>query len=259
MKQHYETLADHHAELSEWFGRIGDWYDVMSWRQADAAFFRQIEGQYFEIAKVYRLMANEEEKREDMKRTILTSVMLVVTLVFLLAVMPAGAQENPSPLTPLPQGEGSNAAAILPVVATVDGLPVEATLVAPGGEQPPVVVVENPQSSQMFWIFSAVIFALLAALVLVFRPLIIKLADSAPAWAVEAAFNAGSTLLQSAQDYASTTPSAIDDDLVAELRKEIELLKAQIGQGKPDTSTSLGMRRSFFDPPPEDRPGIGVG
>lgn len=166
----------------------------------------------------------KEFKEEKRKMRVTTKALLVVVLMLLLAFT-VSAQDAPlATNTP-------DAAAILPVVATVDGVPVEATLVAPDA-QPPVVVVENPQSTAMFWIFSAVIFALLAAFVLVFRPLIIKLAESAPAWAVEAAFSAGGTLLKSAQDYASSTPSVIDDDLVAELRKEIERLKQQVDEGR---------------------------
>ena len=147
MRQYYSTLADHFADLSEWFGKIGDWYNVMSWRQSDAAYFRQIEGQMFEIAKVYRAMAQDEEEREKMRNTLLTSVMLVLALVFLLAVMPAGAQDDPAAT-----------AAIQPVIATLDGVPVEATLVAPGDEQPPVVVVNQQPSDNTFYVVGLLIF-----------------------------------------------------------------------------------------------------
>lgn len=112
-------------------------------------------------------------------------------------------------------------------LATLNGEPVEATQVAPG-EQPSVVMVDSPQSTAMFYVFAAVIFGLLAVIALVLRPLIVQLGGSAPSWAVDAAFSAVNNLLKSAQDYANTTPSPVDNDLVTELQQQIAEMKAEI-------------------------------
>lgn len=160
----------------------------------------------------------------------------IFLLVLLLAAFPALADDAPlATNTPV--------VVIQPTAAAVNDVPVEATLVAPV-DQTPVVVVDSPESTAMFWIFSAVIFGLLAVIVLVLRPLIVQLGASAPSWAVDAAFSGVGTLLASAGDYASTTPSPVDDDLVEELRKEIDSLKASIAEMRdrlsPPDTTGVG-------------------
>lgn len=176
-----------------------------------------------ESDKLSEMMSAFREERTTMKRTALMSAVLVILMFVLVAGLPVVAQDSPL---------ATNTPAVVTiqtVEASVNDVPVEATLVAPV-EQPPVVVVDSPQSTAMFWIFSAVIFGLLVVIVLVLRPLIVQLGASAPRWAVDAAFSAGGTLLNSAQTYAGTTLSTIDDDLVAELRKEVDSLKSQIEQ-----------------------------
>jgi len=60
------------------------------------------------------------------------------------------------------------------------------------------VPVDAGGMSPEFFILAAVALGLLAALVLVLRPLIVQLGASAPSWAVEAAVNTGARLLGSA-------------------------------------------------------------
>lgn len=103
-----------------------------------------------------------------------------------------------------------------------------ATAAGPVVVNPPVVAPSVTDATATYWIFAAVIFGLLATIVLVLRPLIVQLGASAPRWAVDAAYSAGSTLLDKAADYAGTTPSKVDDDLVVELRAQIDSLRAEI-------------------------------
>jgi hypothetical protein len=137
-------LADHYAEISEWFGKLADWHDVVSWRQTDAEYFRKLEGEMFAVALIYRRMAQGEARRMQMRRTILTSILMVILLFALVGGLPAVAQSND------PLATNTPSEVIAPVVATVNGQPVEATLVAPGDEQPPVVVVEQPGDSTLY-------------------------------------------------------------------------------------------------------------
>lgn len=100
--------------------------------------------------------------------------------------------------------------------------PVETAV--PTDEPAPIVESMTPSD----WILAAVIFGLLAVIVLVLRPLIVQLGASAPAWAVEAGYNAATTLLKEAERRAGLSPSKVDDEIVAELRAEIDRLKKQI-------------------------------
>lgn len=160
-----------------------------------------------------------EQRRQRSERVKQVSMMVILALLALLLIagMPAVAQDND-------MATNTQAAAL-----EATPLPVEAT----PEPTPPVVVVQpgTPDVTvPMFYIFSAVIFGLLAVIVLVLRPLIVQLGASAPQWALEAGFSAGTTLLKSAEDYAGTTPSTLDDTLVAELKAEILRLRQQIDQ-----------------------------
>lgn len=79
-----------------------------------------------------------------------------------------------------------------------------------------------------FFILAAVTLGLLAALVLVLKPLIVQLGTSSPAWAVEAAFSAVGSLLDSMAKAAEKTPPAVDDELMRVLQEEIAKLKGEV-------------------------------
>lgn len=86
--------------------------------------------------------------------------------------------------------------------------------------------------SPEFFVLAAVALGLLAAFVLVLRPLIVQLGASAPSWAVEAAFNTGTSLLGSAGKSAEKTETKIDDELIAGLVKEFNAMRREIEQMK---------------------------
>jgi hypothetical protein len=112
----------------------------------------------FAIALVYRRMAQGESRRMQMRRTILTSIVLLVLMFVLVGGLPAVAQSND------PLATNTPSEVIAPVVATLNGEPVEATLVAPGDAQPPVVVVEQPASDKTIYVIGFLILTVFVGL-----------------------------------------------------------------------------------------------
>lgn len=104
-------------------------------------------------------------------------------------------------------------------------------LVVAGQDVVDVPAVDGGMSPE-FFVLAAVALGLLAAFVLVLRPLIVQLGASAPSWAVEAAFNTGTSLLGSAGKSAEKTETKIDDELIAGLVKEFNAMRREIEQMK---------------------------
>lgn len=99
-------------------------------------------------------MMNEFKKEQGgMKRNVLITAVMVLVMFVLVAGFPAVAQDGDALATNTPL------VAIQPVVATVNDVPVEATLVAPGDDtQPPVIVVENPPSDNTLYVIGLLVF-----------------------------------------------------------------------------------------------------
>lgn len=148
----------------------------------------------------------------------LFSLLIALTL---LGIVPAFAQDE----IPVPTAE--------PTLAATVPAPEPTAIVTPAPT--PAPTPEPTNVNTLFWIFSAVIFGLLAAIVLVLRPLIIQLGASAPSWAVEASYSAVRTLLDKGAQFADSTPEPVDNDLVAQLRKEIEGMKAEMDKLRQTT------------------------
>ncbi len=153
---------------------------------------------------------------------------VLFVLCFLLVISPVAAQDAP---TPLPE----------PTVVIIDtggSDPVEeAPVVTPPVEVDPSVFTAKD------WILVAVIFGLLAFLALALRPLIIQLGQSAPKWAVEAAFTSANSLIEAALKRANETDSPLDNTVVEELRRELEQLRRDI-LGTP--MVAAGLRAKVF-------------
>lgn len=96
------------------------------------------------------------------------------------------------------------------------------------GVAPVVAVAEDDGLSPEFFILAAVTLGLLAVVTLVLRPLIVQLGQTAPPWAMEAAFSAVNSFLTSMAGAAEGTSSTIDDELVKTLQEEIARLKAEV-------------------------------
>lgn len=79
-------------------------------------------------------------------------------------------------------------------------------------------------------VLAAVAIGLLLAFVLVLRPLIERLAESAPPWMIEALFDAVGYGLDRLDEAADATPSNTDDAAVADLRRQIEELRARLSE-----------------------------
>jgi len=117
--------------------------------------------------------------------------------------------------------------------ATATPIPPDPTMGAP------MVIVQPPPDAipaQYVWAFVVVVVAVYIANALWLRPFIVKLGESAPPAAVEAGFATVDSLLNSGQRFAGRTPTPIDDVAIAELRREVEALKAEIRAryGEPD-------------------------
>lgn len=108
----------------------------------------------------------------------------------------------------------------------------------PTPTEPPVVVVSPSGWQPEDFILAAVAFGLLAAFVLVLRPTIVQLGHSAPSWAVDAAFASIDKILQTWAERALTTPSTLDDSLVADWRKELDGLREEIARLRGDKSVA---------------------
>lgn len=162
---------------------------------------------------------NKLKEKSQMKRVSLLAILVIMLLVAVSSF--AVAQDEPLATNTVQVIEGT--ATLVESIPTVVPAPAAT-------EVPPVIVVSPPATSDtsLYWIFSAVIFGLLGVIVLVLRPLIVQLGQSAPQWLVESVFSGGNSALDRAQQFAASTPSHLDDDLVAELRKEIASLKAEI-------------------------------
>ena len=79
-------------------------------------------------------------------------------------------------------------------------------------------------------VLAAVAIGLLLAFVLVLRPLIERRGGSAPPWMVDARFDAVGYGRDRLGEAADATPSNTDDAAVADLRRQIEELRARLSE-----------------------------
>jgi hypothetical protein len=112
--------------------------------------------------------------------------------------------------------------------ATETAVPTEAPtpIVTPAPDDNPAPADEGLTPKD--FIFVAIILALLAAYVLLLHPLIVRLGNSVPAVVVQALLSGGEVLLKAGEDYARTTPTKADDEVIAELRREFEALREEL-------------------------------
>ncbi len=137
--------------------------------------------------------------------------LLMLALFLLLGVRPGFAQE-----------------------ATVDPSPV-VTEEAPVVEPPEVVtVVDQTEIIQTVLVIAgAIVVVAFGVFGYVVRPAIVGAVNGMPEWAGEILLTAADTGLGALEDYARGTPSPIDDNEVAKLRKEFEELAAEIRASRP--------------------------
>lgn len=104
------------------------------------------------------------------------------------------------------------------------------------------ITVEESVPANVALLFSVLLLAALVALTLIVRPALRQLADSAPPWMVEMMMTAAHYGLDAADRVAARTPAKYDDELIAELRRSIDVLKDEVAQlrsgDRPATGSS---------------------
>lgn len=167
----------------------------------------------------------EDKKEENMKQA--SRIIIIISMMVLLFIVPsltvaqnsATATVEPSPLTPLPQGEGELVTSEPPV------------------EQPPVVVVhDDGQFSPTQWVLVAVIGVL--ALLLgtqgrtIIQPAILELSKNISPAALEVILAAGRAGIDQAGKFVEGTETKIDDAAFDELKRGYEQLEKEIREIK---------------------------
>lgn len=163
-----------------------------------------------------------------MKRVI---CLLFLAVFALLAVFPALAQEATAEPTPVVVINDT------PVYAPDEAGPpdIDIDVIAP-----PVQPASETDTipATVVWAFVIIVVALLAAVALVLRPIILQLGASAPPALVEAALATTDSLLASGDAFARRTPTSIDDLAMTELRREFDALRTELRNGytRPPTT-----------------------
>lgn len=96
----------------------------------------------------------------------------------------------------------------------------------------PPVIVDTVTTSQLFTTALVVIGAIVGVAFGVFgyivRPALVAALNQIPQWGAEMFFSAGDAGLTAVEDYAETTETTLDDNEVAKLRREFELLREEV-------------------------------
>lgn len=147
-------LAEIEEKKAGQFRSLANWSALLHWKQTESNAFAKLEQYHLAAAHIYRIEAAEEIKESDsILRQFMSGVVVTILLFALIAAVPVIAQDDLATNTP----------GVVQVTATINGVPVEATL-EPTPEVPPVVVVQQPPSDNSIYAVGFVILTVLAAI-----------------------------------------------------------------------------------------------